>query len=559
MKNIPIGEVLKEYGYINDEQIEQALAFQKTEEGKDERLGDVMLRLGFVSEKQLLNALAGKLGLRLVDIDHIRVELAAVEKLPFSLAEKYNALPIALNSGQLVVVMSDPLNFYAQEDIKQVTGMNLLITLCEWQKVHSAIEYYYSEVNARLAAKQANVAAEELSVPLMEWGDDEEAPVVKLINSLLTRGFSTNASDIHIEPFEDHTSVRMRIDGMILDYVTLEKSLHEPIIARIKILSGLDIAQKRMPQDGNFRLTADGYDIAVRVSVLPTVYGQKAVLRYLTTQAVIDNVSMYGMEKENFEYMNRMLKAPNGIIYITGPTGSGKTTTLYEIIKRLSLEKVNISTIEDPVERTIPRVVQTNVNVTAGLTFEKGLRAILRQDPDIIMVGETRDDETAEISVRAAITGHLVLSTLHTNDALSSVVRLEDMGVKRYLIANSLAGLVAQRLMRKVCPNCCYDTVPTAEEKAFLGEDITVVRKGRGCNMCSHTGYKGRTAIHEMVIIDKEIKRMITEGADTEEMKSYAVSRQGMVPLEQSALQLVKRKITTPEEALRIIYYSKQE
>ena len=556
MKNIPIGEVLKEYGYITDEQIKRALEYQKTEEGRNERLGDVLLKLGFVTESQILQALANKLGLKVIDLDLIKVDLSAVERVPKALAAKYNMLPVAVSANRLVIATSDPLNFYAQEDIKQVCDMNLLITLCESAKVKSAIEYYYNEVNARIAARQANVAAEEFVVPAMEEGDDDEAPVIKLLNTLLARGYSTNASDIHIEPFENFTTVRMRIDGMILDYVTLEKSLHNSVIARIKILSDMDIAEKRVPQDGNLRITAEGYDIAMRVSVIPTVYGEKAVLRYLTSSVIIDNSSMYGMEKRNFDYMNRMLKAPNGIIYITGPTGSGKTTTLYEIIQRLSQGNVNISTIEDPVERTIAKVIQTNVNTAAGLTFERGLRAILRQDPDIIMVGETRDNETAEISVRAAITGHLVLSTLHTNDALSSIVRLEDMGIKTYLVANSLVGIVAQRLVRKVCANCCYDTVPTAEEKAFLGDGIEVVRKANGCNICNHTGYKGRTAIHEMIIIDKELKRMIVSGADIEDMREYAVRKQGMTPLGESAVDLVRKKITTPEEALKVAYYS---
>lgn len=557
MKNVPIGEVLKEYGYITDEHIGKALAFQKTEEGKGKRLGDLLVSLGFVTETQVLQALAKKLELRMINLDDINVDVSAVEQLPKALAVKYNTMPIAESANRLTVVTSDPLNFYAQEDIKQVCGKGIEICLCEEARIKKAIEYYYAEVSARIAAKKANVSAAEIQVPEItgEEGDDE-VPIIRLINSLLAKGYSTNVSDIHIEPFEDHTSVRMRIDGMIVDYVTLSKSLHNSIIARIKIMSEMDIAEKRIPQDGNFRTVIEGFDIAMRVSVIPTVFGEKAVLRYLTSDTVIDHSNCFGMTPEAFSKMNAMLKAPNGIIYITGPTGSGKTTTLYMILESLAKRQVNISTIEDPVERSLPKINQMSVNNTAGLTFEIGLRALLRQDPDIIMVGETRDAETASISVRAAITGHLVLSTLHTNDAVSSIVRLEDMGIKPYLVANSVVGIVAQRLVRKVCTACAYETEPTPEESAVIGEDIKVIKKGRGCRICNNTGYKGRVSIHEMILIDKNIKRMITKGADVQEMQDYAISNQQMKTLGESAVDLVRKGITTPEEVLKVSYYS---
>lgn len=556
MKNVPIGEVLKEYGYITEENIKEALGYQKTEAGKGKRLGDLLKELGFVSERQVLEALGKKLEIELADMTSIKVDTDVTAKIPKQLAVKYNALATEIADGRMTVVMSDPLNFYAQEDLKQIAGMPLKIILAEHDVIDAAIEHNYSEVGAKIAAKKANISAADFEIPTLDAADDEDAPVINLINSLLARGYTTNVSDIHIEPFDDFTQVRMRVDGMIIDYVTLSKSLHASVIARIKIMSNLDIAEKRVPQDGNFRAVVEGYDISIRVSVIPTVHGEKAVLRFLSSNTAIDKAGYFGMEPDAYKSVMKMLSAPNGIIYITGPTGSGKTTTLYMILDRLSQGQVNISTIEDPVEKALPRINQMSVNTAAGLTFETGLRAILRQDPDIIMLGETRDSETASISVRAAITGHLVLSTLHTNDAVSSIVRLEDMGLAPYLVANSVVGIVAQRLVRKVCNNCAYECEPTAEEKAIIGNDIPKIRKGRGCNLCNNTGYKGRVSIHEMVLIDKTLKRMIANGAETEDMLEYCKKEQGMKMLGESAIELVRKGITTPEEVLKVTYYS---
>lgn len=548
--------MLKEYGYITEENIKEALDYQKTEAGKGKRLGDLLKELGFVSERQVLEALGKKLEIELADMTSIKVDTDVTAKIPKQLAVKYNALATEIADGRMTVVMSDPLNFYAQEDLKQIAGMPLKIILAEHDVIDAAIEHNYSEVGAKIAAKKANISAADFEIPTLDAADDEDAPVINLINSLLARGYTTNVSDIHIEPFDDFTQVRMRVDGMIIDYVTLSKSLHASVIARIKIMSNLDIAEKRVPQDGNFRAVVEGYDISIRVSVIPTVHGEKAVLRFLSSNTAIDKAGYFGMESDAYKSVMKMLSAPNGIIYITGPTGSGKTTTLYMILDRLSHGQVNISTIEDPVEKALPRINQMSVNTAAGLTFETGLRAILRQDPDIIMLGETRDSETASISVRAAITGHLVLSTLHTNDAVSSIVRLEDMGLAPYLVANSVVGIVAQRLVRKVCNNCAYECEPTAEEKAIIGNDIPKIRKGRGCNLCNNTGYKGRVSIHEMVLIDKTLKRMIANGAETEDMLEYCKKEQGMKMLGESAIELVRKGITTPEEVLKVTYYS---
>ncbi|RHP30279.1 GspE/PulE family protein [Lachnotalea sp. AF33-28] len=556
MKNIPIGEVLKEYGYITEAQLQKALEYQRENRGK--RLGSILIELGFITEKQMLEALAQRLGQKQVDLTQYQVNVEAVEKIPRQLAVKYNILAIGIEGRVLTVATNDPLNFYGLEDIRQLTGMELQVLLSELAPLTRAMDYYYSEVGARAAAKNANQSSqsevEELALEVEEG--DGDAPIIKLLNSLLDRGYNTNASDIHIEPFEDKTLVRMRIDGTIVDYVTLQRSLHPSLIARIKIMSNLDIAEKRIPQDGHFRIRLEGENVNVRVSVIPTVFGEKAVLRLLSSNSVIAHADQYGMDIKTYRRFQEMLRSPNGIIYLTGPTGSGKTTTLYMILEHLAKRQVNISTIEDPVEKNLARVNQMQVNNTAGLTFDSGLRALLRQDPDIIMVGETRDAETAAISVRAAITGHLVFSTLHTNNAVSSIVRLVDMGLEPYLIANSLVGVVAQRLVRRLCPHCCAEEETSEEERRMLGLDIKTVHRAKGCPRCNNTGYSGRLAIHEIVTVDKEIRKMITSRATMEEITEYAVRTQEMKSLKELAEDLLIQGVTTVEELVKVAFYS---
>jgi type IV pilus assembly protein PilB len=433
--------------------------------------------------------------------------------------------------------------------------MPLEIYLATSEQIKKAIDYYYSEIAAKSSVDAANDSIEGLEELDTVIDDvDDDVPVIKLINSLLIRGYSTNTSDIHIEPFEKATRVRMRIDGSLVNYTTIQKNLHNSIVARIKIMSNMDIAEKRIPQDGNFRIFLEGHDISMRVNVLPTVHGEKVCMRYLTSDTVIDSAGNFGMTDDAYKKIMKMISAPNGIVYITGPTGSGKTTTLYMILDYLARRPVNVSTVEDPVERNLPNINQTSINAAAGMTFGVGLRALLRQDPDIIMLGETRDAETAQISARAAITGHLVVSTLHTNDAVSSIVRLEDMGLEPYMVASSVVGIVAQRLVRKVCQACKYECEPTEDEKRIIGNDIPKIWKGKGCKVCNNTGYKGRRSIHEMVLIDKKLKRMIADGADNDSMYDYAVNEQGMKTLYQAALDLVREGVTTPDEVLKVSY-----
>ena len=556
MKNIRIGDVLKQYGYVTDEQIGEALAYQK--QHPEMRLGAIFLQRGYVTEKQLLEALSARMELPMVDLPGTRVDPKAVEKIPRQIAVKYNLIAVSTDNGRLLVVMNDPLDFYAIEDVRQITQMPIQVALDTGKNIQAAIDLYYSEIEARDAARMANETA-VVETAILDMDDavaGEEAPVVQVLNSLLARGYSVNASDIHIEPFETYVSVRMRVDGVITDYVTLSTSLHNSLIARIKILAGLDIAERRLPQDGHFKITVNGIVMNTRISMIPTVYGEKCVIRFLSSNVQVDHHTTFGMTDENYMKFKRVLDSPHGIVYITGPTGSGKTTTLYMVLEALSHRLVNISTIEDPVERNIARVNQVQVNNTAGLTFEAGLRSLLRQDPDIIMVGETRDSETASISIRAAITGHLVLSSLHTNDAISSIVRLRDMGVPSYLVANSLVGLVAQRLMRKVCPNCAYEYHPGEDETAALGRNPGTLKKGKGCHQCNNTGYKGRIAVHEIVMFDKTIRRMIVEDASMEEITEYVKRTQNFVTLRDSALELVESGVSTVEEFQKVAYYS---
>ncbi len=556
--NLRIGEILEERGYVDARQMQEALAYQK--EHRDKRVGQILIELNFVTEQQVLEALASRLEMEIVDVASQQVDLEAVAMVNKELAEKNLFLPLSVTNRTMVLVTNDPLNYFALEEVRQQTGCYLQILLSEEKPLRQAISYYFAEVGAKQAATEANAGFgaddfDDLDLTELE-NVDEEAPIIHLLNSLVERAIKSNASDIHIEPFERQTKVRMRIDGVILEYVALQRNVHQPLIARIKIMANLDIAEKRIPQDGHFRVRTESGYVNIRVSLMPTVFGEKAVLRLLTSSGQLDYPDQFGMDDDSYGKFLPMLNSSNGIIYITGPTGSGKSTTLYMVLEYLSGRMLNIATIEDPVEKNVPGINQTQVNPVAGLTFEMGLRALLRQDPDVIMVGETRDGETAGISVRAAITGHVVLSTLHTNSAASSIVRLEDMGVETYLVANSMVGVVAQRLMRKVCPHCAQEMETTPEEREFLGENIETVWRGRGCAQCNNTGYRGRIAVHEIFTVDAALRQMIGSHASMEEIENYARERQQMRILKENGIRLVADGVTTIEELAKIAYGS---
>lgn len=382
--------------------------------------------------------------------------------------------------------------------------------------------------------------------------EKEDTPAVKLLNRLLYSGYERGATDIHIEPQEKSLMIRMRVDGYLTEFMQIEKTMHQPLITCAKILSGMDIAERRLPQDGHCKTTIYDVELNIRTSSVPTIHGEKMVLRYLDMDICVDRADTFGMREHNYRKILDVLKRPDGILYLTGPTGSGKTTTLYIILEWMKKNSINIMTIEDPVEKTIEGISQIQVNEQAGLTFENGLRAILRQDPDVIMIGETRDSLTAQISVRSAITGHLVLSTLHTKDAVGAITRMLDMDVESYLVANSLSGVVSQRLARKVCPHCAVEKEITEGEAVKLGIRVRKIRYGTGCDACNGTGHKGRIAVHEILVMDKELRSMIHRFSSEEELMEYAIRTQNFQTLKDDLILLVEEGTISADELVRL-------
>ncbi len=554
--SIKLGDVLVSAGHITQDQIDYAVKVQK-EQGSKKRLGEVLQDLGYIKEIEMLQALAVRVGCPFIDMNQQEVDPAAIHMVPRRIAENHLIIPLSVSEDKIHIAINDPLNFKGIQELREITELYPIISIAEKAKIESAIDLNYSDYSAKEFVLEANKsvakAIHEIEHP--EEETESEAMIVKLLNSLLVRGYTTKCSDIHIEPYEKETRIRIRVDGTLIDYTVLDSALHPNVVARIKIISRMDIAEKRVPQDGHFKVKIDDMVINARVSTMPTVFGEKVVIRYLDTNASITKEDTFGMRQDHYKMVTEMLKSPHGIIYVTGPTGSGKTTTLYMIMERLLERHVNISTIEDPVERTIYGLNQTQTNVTAGLTFGAGLRSLLRQDPDIIMVGETRDTETANISVRAAITGHLVLSTLHTNDAISAIVRLEDMGVERYLLSSALVGVVAQRLMRKICPECRTIYTPTSGEQIIIqGKGFGILYTGEGCKKCNQTGYLGRIGVHEVVKVDSGVREMILKDYSMEEISVYLNKSQGFQPLEANARALVNSGETTLEEYFKVQY-----
>ncbi len=547
---IRLGDVLVSFGYLEEDKLNEALKIQKQDKSK--RIGEILLENGFVTEEQLVRALSKRLNLEVVDFSTTPVDINAVALIPKVVSQKHGIIVISAENGKATLVVDDPLDFYAIEDAKSLLNMPCDIKLAKKSAIAQAINKSYAEIDAKNVAKTANRSVkssgdddvQELSV------DDNLAPVVNLINSIIIKAYNEGASDVHIEPFEKFVLVRYRIDGLLIDNIKLETNLSRHLSARIKILSGLDIAERRLPQDGHFKIKIDNKDVNIRISTMPTVYGETIVMRFLTQTVKLDYADKYGMDDENYQKISSILKNPHGLVYITGPTGSGKTTTLYMIMEEIAQKPVNISTIEDPIEKNIYKVNQVQVNPQAGLTFESGLRAMLRQDPDVILVGETRDSQTAKIAISAAVTGHLVFSTLHTNDAISTVVRLADMGVENYLIANSLVGVVAQRLIKKICLHCKTSYTPEGTEK-LAAPDILTAFRGTGCHNCNHTGYRGRVAVHEILEMDGQIRTMISKNMPIENIYNYVREESKLKFIRDSVMELVERGITTIDELVR--------
>ena len=554
MARFSVEDGLVKKGYITEEQLYEARAILKAPENSGKKIEEVLIAYNFVTEEQLLEVTALRSGYSVINLKDYKVDEIAFKKIPKQLAISRSVIAVAIENNALVIALSDPNDLHAIEDVKSVVQMPIKFRLGLKSQIDKILRDYYSEVNVQDAANKASESVQGVGDAEGKDLVDDSAPIVALVNSILLKGYNSGASDIHIEPFEKQTYVRLRIDGQLIDYITVEPKLHSSIVTRIKVMSDLDIAEKRIPQDGHTKVILDNKLMNIRVSTLPMIAGEKIVMRFLNSEAKLDNSETFGMNDYNYEKIKRILQHPNGVIYITGPTGSGKTTTLYMMMDRVAKGAINVSTIEDPVERPLPRINQTQVNNAAGMTFAIGLRALLRQDPDVILVGETRDGETASIAVTAAITGHLVLSTLHTNDAISSITRLEDMGVEYYLLASALKGVVAQRLMKKICPKCREEYTPTKDDLMILQEDVPKLWRGKGCDYCNGTGYKGRIAIHEILEVDGEIRQLISKNVPLEEIYKYVEEHDKMHSLRHEAIDLVKQGVTTVDEVLKVAY-----
>lgn len=558
MKAVRLGQVLVDDQIITAEQLNLALERQKVVK---KRLGVIISEMGFASERDILKALAQRLQVEYVDTPLFQVELDVVKLIPEHLARKYGVVPLNLKSGVITIATNDPLDFTCLEDLSIITGLEIKTVVSSTSEIDKAINRVYSR---RSADEIINDIKDEYGVAnavSMEAADDasmaervDSAPVVKLVNNLIFDAFQQNASDIHIEPEESITRVRYRIDGDLQLHNEFSADVHQLIITRIKIISGMNIAEKRIPQDGSFQFKSEFFTFDIRVSSLPTPYGEKIVLRLLGADRNIDyNLASLGLSEYTQEIIYKAMRLPHGILLVTGPTGSGKTTTLYSMLAQLADVKKAIVTIEDPIERKFNGITQVQVNSRSGLSFANGLRSILRQDPDTIMIGEIRDGETAEIAIRAAITGHFVLSTIHTNDALSTVVRLVDMGVEPFLVASSVKCVISQRLVKKVCPNCKREHSVTFEDNLLLHTDLKTAFKGNGCTECNQTGYQGRTAVFEIILIDSKLQELIADKANMDDLKAYAKDKK-MRMLREEVLDLINSGVTTVEEGIRILY-----
>lgn len=560
MYNSSLEKTLLKQGYITVEQLKKAHTEQK--QTGESRLGTVLLKLGFLNETQLAQAVASSLCLKYVNLHTTDISYDALRIIPETFARKHNVLAFAKEDSFLYVACDNPTNVYMLEELKLKTRLEIIPHVATASAIKTFISKGYTgELFTGSVSEIVNdyLAPAILEAQIIETEQKlrESAPAVRLVETLLESAYHTNASDIHIEPFRDKIRIRMRIDGRLVSHMDLGNHAHQRLIARLKVLGGMNIAEHRIPQDGRFHTKVENVGLDVRVSTVPTVFGEKAVLRILSVQGESQrSISELGMTKQNLKLFKELLRKSHGMILVTGPTGSGKSTTLYAALQECNDPAVNIITVEDPVEKQLDGIIQIQVNPKAGLTFATALRSILRQDPDILMVGEIRDSETANIAARAAVTGHLVLSTLHTNDAASAVLRLVDMGVPQYKIAASLIGVVAQRLVRLLCPYCKEKHLVTKQtDLDFLGkeEPVWVYKANQsGCPECIQSGYYGRTAIHEVMPFYK-MQDILTRSVCTEEIQS-AAERHGMVTLETNLRELVLNGKTSLEEFWRIGY-----
>ncbi len=566
-----IGDILLEKNYITMDQLNEALEYQKKYGGK---IGSILVKLGYVTEDDIVNVLSEQYGVPAINLDFFEIDPDVIKIIPLETAQKYQIIPLSRVGSTLTIATTDPSNIFVLDDIKFMTGFNIEPVIASEGAIMRAIEKYYGTPQSIELKKVYNEIGieerrDEFDLEVEEEEEEKdvdelkqssaEAPIVKLVNLILFDAIKRKASDIHIEPYEKEFRVRFRIDGILRNVMSPPLKLKDALTSRIKIMSKLDIAEKRLPQDGRIKIKTkiDGKrkEIDFRVSVLPTLFGEKIVLRLLDKENLMLDMTKLGLEPSSLKNLQEAISKPYGMVLVTGPTGSGKTNTLYSAISQLNKPEVNIMTAEDPVEFNLAGVNQVQIHEQIGLTFAAALRSFLRQDPNIILVGEIRDFETAEIAIKAALTGHLVLSTLHTNDAPSTINRLLNMGIEPFLVANSLLLICAQRLVRRVCKNCkVEDNVPKKAliDIGFTPEEVKdlVVYKGEGCDVCGGTGYKGRIGLFEVLPVTEEISEMILIGASARELKRKAIE-QGMITLRKSGLIKIKNGLTTIEEVLR--------
>ena len=556
-RKIRLGELLVETGAITQEQLEHALQKQKKTNLK---LGETLVDEGIITEDDIAKALSQQLNLEIVDLQNINIDKVVVGLVPVNLLKKYTMIPFAFNENNkniLRVAMENPLDTYAQEDISIITNYQVEPVVATTRSIMLAIDKYYGQDDVKSALKQyAKEKKLEIEEDVQEDEDVNSSPIVKLVKEMIDLAVRQRASDIHIEPMEEYIRVRYRIDGVLQKKAKYNISVLPAIIARIKIIGGMDISEKRKPQDGRITQVVDHVEYDIRVSILPTVFGEKVVMRLTAKMALTREKSQLGLKPYELKQFDYILSNPHGILLVTGPTGSGKSTTLYTALSELNTSDVNIITVEDPVEANIDGINQVQVNPKAELTFASALRSILRQDPDIIMIGEIRDQETAAIAVQASITGHLVVSTLHTNSAASSITRLEDMGIESYLIADSVIGVIAQRLVRRLCPVCKEAREATVEEKEFMGQDVDkkiTLYEPCGCAKCDNTGSKGRIGVYEIMTMTPALKTMISKREGAERIKEQAME-EGMRTLRMSGSEYVLDGTTSFAELVKISF-----
>lgn len=549
-----LGDLLVESGYISEEILQETLKLQKD---TNQKLGEVLTNKGFITEEQIIEVLEFQLGIPHMNLDKYFIDPDVPRLIGEKLARRHTLIPIKKERDYLLVAMEDPLNIYAHDDVRIATGLEVKPVISTKKSLLDAIDQYYGKQRAEEAIedyKKQYLSEDGTDIDAELLDEINNAPVVRLVNSIIKQAVKAKASDIHIEPLSEKVRIRFRVDGELYDVMKPSKSTFSAIVTRIKIMGKMNIAERRLPQEGRVEIINDEMEIDLRISILPMDEGEKVVIRILNRSEFLKSRNSLGFSEHNEGLYDRIIKNPHGIIFITGPTGSGKSTTLYSILKELNRKSKNIITVEDPVEYKIEGINQVSVKDKIGLNFGTVLKAILRQDPDVIMIGEIRDHETAQIAVRAAITGHLVLSTMHTNDTASTITRLLDMGIPAYLASSAVVGVISQRLVRKICPHCKTSYTSSKSDMGLLGllEPITLYR-GKGCSSCKNKGYKGRVAIHEIMPVVKEVRDYISHEESLDAIKDMS-KKHGLISLQDNCKELVMDGITTVDEMIKVAY-----